>query len=145
MVGGAEPASVRPRPQIKTTRRPGRPDDGRREEQSGVGDDSSHEEPPTRRRRVALAAVQHRTLVAIAGTIEDDKCWGCGLVFSDGGFCDEYVTELQEQCAQEDVRLPLCSRSCAVRRRNERWGVTSVTMSSDSWSIKESCTSSQNH
>ena len=31
---------------------------------------------------------------------------GCDVVFFDGGgFCDECVTELQEQCVQDDVRL----------------------------------------
>ena len=36
---------------------------------------------------------------------DDDQCWGCSVVYDGGGFCDECVTELQEQCVQDDVRL----------------------------------------
>ena len=46
-----------------------------------------------------------RALVAITGKTDDDQCWGCNVVYDGGGFCDECVTELQEQCVQDDVRL----------------------------------------
>ena len=39
------------------------------------------------------------------GETDSDQCWGCNVVYDGGGFCDECVTELQEQCVQDDVRL----------------------------------------
>ena len=36
---------------------------------------------------------------------DDDQCWGCNVVYDGGGFRDECVTELQEQCVQDDARL----------------------------------------
>ena len=62
-------------------------------------------EPPTRHQRVARAAVGLRALVAMTGKTDDDQCWGCNVLYDGGGFCDECVTELQEQCVQDDVRL----------------------------------------
>ena len=55
------------------------------------------------RQRVARAAV--RALVAMTGKTDDDHCLGCNVVYDGGGFGDECVTELQEQCVQDDVRL----------------------------------------
>ena len=46
-----------------------------------------------------------RALVAMTGKTDDDPCWRCNVVYDGGGFCDECVTELQEQCVQDDVRL----------------------------------------
>ena len=46
-----------------------------------------------------------RALVAMTGKTDDDQCWGCNVVYDGGGFCGECVTELQEQCEQDDVRL----------------------------------------
>ena len=65
----------------------------------------NHEGPPTRRQRVARAVVQLRALVAMAGETDSDQSWGCNVVYDAGGFCDECVTKLQEQCVQDDVRL----------------------------------------
>ena len=59
----------------------------------------------TRRQRVARVGVRLRALVAMTGKTDDDQCWGRNVVYDGGGFCDECVTELQEQCAQDDVRL----------------------------------------
>ena len=56
-------------------------------------------------KRVARAVVRLRALVAMMGKTDDDQCWGCNVVYDGGGFCDECVTELQEQCVQDDVRL----------------------------------------
>ena len=53
--------------------------------------------------RVARAAVRLRALVAMTGKTDDDQCWGCNVVYDGGGFCDECVTDLQEQCVQDDV------------------------------------------
>ena len=41
----------------------------------------------------------------MTGKTDDDQCWGCNVVYGGGGFCDECVTQLQEQCVQDDVRL----------------------------------------
>ena len=49
--------------------------------------------------------VQLRALVAMTGKTESTQCWGCNVVYDGGGFCDECVTELQEQCVQDNVRL----------------------------------------
>ena len=46
-----------------------------------------------------------RALVAMTGKTDDDQCWGCKVVCDGVGFCDECVTELQEQCVQGDVTL----------------------------------------
>ena len=39
------------------------------------------------------------------GKTDSDQCWGCNVVYDGGGLCVECVTELQEQCVQDDVRL----------------------------------------
>ena len=104
MMGGAGPASAVPRRRI-TVKRPVRPEEGREEQRDGGGDDPDREEPPTRRQRVARAAVRRRALVAMTGKPDDDQCWGRNVLYDGGGFCDECVTELQEQCVQHDVRL----------------------------------------
>ena len=49
--------------------------------------------------------MQLRALVAMAGETDSGQSWGCNVVYDAGGFCDECVTELQEQCVQDDVRL----------------------------------------
>ena len=85
-------------------KRPARPAERREEHQSG-GDDLDREEPPMRRQGVARAVVQLRALVAMAGKSDSDQCWRCNVVYDGGGSCDNCVTELQEQCAQDDVRL----------------------------------------
>ena len=103
-MGGAGPASAEPRHRI-TTKRPARPEERREEQRYGGGDDADREEPPTRRQRVAGAAVRLRALVAMTGKTDDYQCWRCNVVYDGGGFCDECVTELQEQCVQDDVRL----------------------------------------
>ena len=41
----------------------------------------------------------------MSGGTDDDQCGGCDYEFGGGGFCDECVSDLQEQCAQEDVTL----------------------------------------
>ena len=41
----------------------------------------------------------------MTGKTDSDQYWGCNVVVDGGGFFDECVTELQEQCAQDDVRL----------------------------------------
>ena len=41
----------------------------------------------------------------MAGKNNSDQCYGCNVVYDVGGFCDECVTELQEQPVQDDVRL----------------------------------------
>ena len=46
--------------------------------------------------------MQLRALVAMTSTIDSDQY---NVVFDGGGFCDECVKELQEQCVQDDVRL----------------------------------------
>ena len=61
--------------------------------------------PPTIRQRVARAVVQLRALVAVASETDSDQSWACNVVFDGGGCCDECVTELQEQCVQDNVRL----------------------------------------
>ena len=86
-------------------KRPARPEERREERLNGGGDDPDREEPPTRRQRVACAVVRLRALVAKTGKTDDDQCWGCNVVYDGGGFCDECLTELQEQCVQDDVRL----------------------------------------
>ena len=86
-------------------KRPARSAERREERENGGGHDPDREEPPTRRQRVARAAVQLRALVAMAGKTDSDQCWGCNVVYDGGGFCDECVTELQEQCVQDGVRL----------------------------------------
>ena len=103
-MGNAGPASAEPRRRIRG-KRPARPEERREEQRDGGGDDPDREEPPTRRQRVARAAVRLRALVAMTGKTDDDQCWGCNVVYDGGGFCDECVTELQEQCVQDDVRL----------------------------------------
>ena len=84
-------------------KRPARTEERREEQRDGGRDDPDREEPPTRRQRVARVAVRLRALVATTGKTDDDQCWGCNVVYD--GFCDECVTELQEQCVQDDVRL----------------------------------------
>ena len=144
MMGGAGPASAEPRHRI-TVKRPARPEERREEQQSGGGDDPDREEPPTRRQRVAPAAVRLRALVAMTGKTDDDHCWRCNnVVYDGGGFCDECVTELQEQCVQDDVRWPVMlprlhgpSAQPAKERREKRvlwwlvpvW-ITEMTLSS---------------
>ena len=104
MVGGAGSASAEPRRRI-TVKRPARTVEKREKQQSGGGDDPDREEPPTRRQRVARAVVQWRAFVAMTGKTDSDQCWGCNVVFDGGDLCDECVTELQELCVQDDVRL----------------------------------------
>ena len=104
MMGGAGSARAESRRRI-TVKRPARPAERREERQNSGGDDPDGEEPPTRRQRVARAVVQLRALVAMAGKTDSDQCWGCDVVYDGGGFCDECVTELQEQCVQDDVGL----------------------------------------
>ena len=41
----------------------------------------------------------------MTGKTGSDQCWGCKVVGGGGGFCDECVSELREQCVQDDVRL----------------------------------------
>ena len=53
----------------------------------------------------SLAQQRLRALVAMTGKTDGDQCWRCNVVYDGGGFCDECVTELQEQCVQDDVRL----------------------------------------
>ena len=69
------------------------------------GDDPDREEPPMRPRRAARALVQVRAIVAMTGKTDGDQFWRCTVVFDGGGFCHKCVTELQEQCVQDDVRL----------------------------------------
>ena len=102
-MGGAGATSAEPRRRT-TVKRPARPAERHEERQSG-GDDPDREESPTRRPRVARAVVKLRGLVAMTSKTDSDQCWGCNVVFDGGGFCDECVTELQEQCVQDDVRL----------------------------------------
>ena len=104
MMGGVGSASAETRRRI-TVKRPARPVDRREEQQSGGGDDPDRDEPPTRRQRDARAVVQLRAFVAMTGKTESTQCWGCNVVYDGGGFCDECITELQEQCVQDDVRL----------------------------------------
>ena len=104
MMGGAGSASAETRRRI-TVKRPARPVDRGEEQQSGGGDDPDRDEPPTRRQRVARAVVQLRALVAMAGKTESTQCCRCNVVYDGGGFCDECIIELQEQCVQDDVRL----------------------------------------
>ena len=67
-----------------------------------------------------------RALVDMTSKTDDDQCWGCNVVYDGGGFCDECVTELQEQCVQDDVRLASCAAElartvgAAWRRRDAR-------------------------
>ena len=96
-MGGAGPASAEQRRRV-TAKRPARPEERREEQRDGGGDDPNREEPPTTRQRVARAAVRLRALVAMTGKTDDDQCWGCDVVYDGGGFCDECVTGLQEQC-----------------------------------------------
>ena len=103
-MGGAGPASAESRRRI-TVKRPVHPEERREEQLDGGGDDPDREEPPTRRQRVARAAVRLRALVATTGKTDDCQCWGCNVVYDGGGFCDVCVTELQEQCVQDDVKL----------------------------------------
>ena len=110
-VRGAGPASAEPRRRI-TVKRPARPEKRREEQRDGGGDDPNRDEPPTRRQRVSRAAVRLRAFVAMTGKTEDDHSWRCNVVYDGGGFCDECVTELQEECVQDDVRLAqLCSHT----------------------------------
>ena len=104
MMGGAGPASAVPRRRI-TVKRPVRPEERREEQRDGGGDDPDCEDSPTRRGRVTRAAVRLRALDTMTDKTDDDQCWGCNVVYDGGGFCDECVTELQEQCVQDDVRL----------------------------------------
>ena len=104
MMGGTGSASAEPRRRI-TVKRPTRSVERREEQQSGGGDDPVREEPPTRRQRVARAVVQLRALVAMTDKTDSDQCWRCNIVFAGGRFCDDCITELQEQCVQDDVRL----------------------------------------
>ena len=104
MMGGVDAANAGTRRRI-TAKRPARPGERREEQQSGGGDDPDRDEPPTRRQRVARAVVQLRALVAMTGKTESAQYWGCNVVYDGGGFCDECITELQEQCVQDDVRL----------------------------------------
>ena len=104
IMGGVGPASAGTRRRI-TVKRPARPVERREEQQSGGGEDPDRDEPPTRRQRVARAVVQLRALVAMTGKTESTQCWGCNVVYDGGGFCDECITELQEQCVQDNVRL----------------------------------------
>ena len=59
-----------------------------------------------RQRDVSESLAQQRDCVPLlpCKTV-DDQCWGCNVVYDGGGFCDECVKELQEQCVQDDVRL----------------------------------------
>ena len=41
----------------------------------------------------------------MTGETDDYQCRGCNFVYGGGGFCDECVTESEEQCVQDDVRL----------------------------------------
>ena len=41
----------------------------------------------------------------MTGKTESVQCWGCNVAYDGGGFCDECITDLQEQCVQDDVRL----------------------------------------
>ena len=103
-MGVEGPASAEPRLRIRE-KRPARPEQRREEQRDGGGGDPDGEEPPTRRQRLARAAVRLRFLVAMTGKTDDDQCWGSNVVYDGGGFCDECVTELQEQSVQDDVRL----------------------------------------
>ena len=103
-MGGAGPASAEPRRRI-TGKRPASQEERREEQRDGGGDDPDREEPPTRRQRVARAAVRLRALVAKRAKQTMISAGGCNVVYDGGGFCDECVTELQEQSAQDDVRL----------------------------------------
>ena len=49
--------------------------------------------------------MQLRALVAITDETDSDQYWRCKIVFAGGGFCDDCITELQEQCVHGDVRL----------------------------------------
>ena len=110
------PASAEPRRRI-TVKRPARTEERREEQRDGGRDDPDREEPPTRRQRVARVAVRLRALVAMTGKTDDDQCWGCNVVYD--GFCEECVTELQEHCVQDDVRLARCTRTVGAAGEGE--------------------------
>ena len=84
-------ASAEPRGRI-TVKRPARSAERREERQSGVDENSA-----SRSRSCATAS-----LVAMTGKTVISAG---DVVFDGGGFCGECVTELHEQCVQDDVRL----------------------------------------
>ena len=119
-------------------KRPVCPEERREEQRDGGGDDPDREEPPTRRQRVARAAVRLRAFVAMTRKTDDDQCWGSNVVYDGGGFCDECVTELQEQSVQDMLpNLQGLSARPAKERREKRimlwlvpvW-ITEMTLSS---------------
>ena len=62
-----------------------------------------------------------RALVAMTGKTDDDQCWGSNVVYDGGGFCDECVTELQEQSVQDMLpKLQGLSARPAKERREKR-------------------------
>ena len=104
MVGGAGPASAEPR-RRNTVKRSARPAQRREKRKNGGGDD------PTvkgHQRDVSESLAQLCNCVPLSPRqvkTDSDQSWGCNVVYDAGGFCDECVTELQEQCVQDDVRL----------------------------------------
>ena len=73
----------------------------------------------------------------MTGKTDSDQCWGCNVVFDGGGLCDECVTELQELCVQDDVRLASYAAELArtvgatrVGEAREAYGVVTQMMSS---------------
>ena len=126
-MGGAGSASADPLRRI-TVKSPARPEKRRVEQQKGGCDDTDLEEPPTRRQRVARAVVQLRALVAITGKTDSDQCLGCNVAFDGGGFC-ACITELREQCVQDDVRLAsyALTRTALVKRmKRTMWLLVTV-------------------
>ena len=67
----------------------------------------------------------------MTGKTDDDQCWGCNVVYDGGGFYGECVTELQEQCVQDDVRLASYAAELArtVGAAGPVW-ITEMTLSS---------------
>ena len=111
-MGGAGPASAEPRRRITVKRA------ARLEEREARNDRTAAAMTPTvknRQRDVSesLAQQRLRALVAMTGKTDDDQCWRCDVVYDGGGFCDECVTQLQEQCVQDDVRLASCAAELA--------------------------------